>query len=93
MVARAHFSHKSLEGLNGNQKQEKLWQEKGINFNDFPVYLKRGSGCYKFLYSINEGTEQEAIRSIWKIDDSIPIFTQDRDYIEKFIERGCESNN
>lgn len=43
MVAQANFSHKSLQGLNTDQVQEKLWQEKRINFNDFDSTLKRGS--------------------------------------------------
>jgi hypothetical protein len=34
---------------------------------------------------INEGTEQEAIRNKWVIDAEIPIFTQDKDYINKLI--------
>lgn len=32
MAAQAHFSHKSLTGLSGEQMQEKLFQERGINF-------------------------------------------------------------
>ena len=43
MAAHAHFSHKSLQGLNGSQKQERLFAEKGINFDDYPVFFKRGT--------------------------------------------------
>lgn len=42
MAARAHFSHKSLYGQNGKVMQERLWSEKGINFNDYPAFFKRG---------------------------------------------------
>lgn len=40
MVGHANFSTKELHKVNCNQIQEKLWQEKGINFNDFEPYKK-----------------------------------------------------
>lgn len=42
-AAHSMFSHKSLQNLNGKQMQEKMWQEKNINFNDYPAYFKRGT--------------------------------------------------
>lgn len=42
MAAHTYFSHKSLQGLHGAQMQERLWAEKGINFNDYPPFFKRG---------------------------------------------------
>lgn len=71
-LAQANFSHKSLQGLNVNQVQDKLVNEKGINWNDQSTEFKRGTCCIK----TNEG---------WKIDKEIPVFTEDRDYIERFI--------
>lgn len=71
-LAQANFSHKSLQGLNVNQVQDKLVNEKGINWNDQPTEFKRGICCIK--------TEEG-----WKIDKEIPIFTEDRNYIERFI--------
>lgn len=43
MAAQSMFSHKSLQGLSGKQMQEKMFQEKGINFNDYPNCAKRGT--------------------------------------------------
>ncbi|MGL4758390.1 MAG: tRNA(His) guanylyltransferase Thg1 family protein [Patescibacteria group bacterium] len=43
MVAQANFPHKSLDGLNGSQLQEKLFSEAGINWNNLPVRQKRGT--------------------------------------------------
>jgi len=80
MVGRNYFSHKELHKVNCNQIQEKLFQEKGINFNDLPTYQKRGSCIVKEQYD-KDGTE----RSRWIIDKDIPIFTQNRDYIEKYL--------
>lgn len=42
MAGREHFSHKSLYKVNCAGIQEKLFQEKAINFNDYPTYRKRG---------------------------------------------------
>lgn len=42
MAAHTYFSHKSLQGMRGAQMQERLWSEKGINFNDYPAFFKRG---------------------------------------------------
>jgi len=50
-----------------------LHEEKGINWNDYPVPCKRGTCVVKD----DEGK--------WMIDCNIPIFTQDRDYINKRI--------
>ena len=43
MAAHAHFSHKSLQGMHGAEMQERLFAEKGINFNDYPAFFKRGT--------------------------------------------------
>ncbi len=42
MTAQAAFSHRNLHGKTGNEMQEMLWQEKGINWNDLPDACKRG---------------------------------------------------
>jgi tRNA(His) 5'-end guanylyltransferase len=43
MVGQAHFSHKQLHGKKGSEIQEMLWQEKKINWNDYPSFFKRGT--------------------------------------------------
>jgi len=42
MAGREHFSHKQLQNVSCNEIQEKLFQEKKINFNDYPIVRKRG---------------------------------------------------
>jgi tRNA(His) 5'-end guanylyltransferase len=80
MVAQANFSHRQLQGKDCNELQEILFQEKGINFNDLSVPKKRGVTVYKESYM-----KGEVQRSRWNIDEDIPIFTKDREYIEKLI--------
>lgn len=84
-VGQANFSHNELHGKNCSNIQDMLMLENGINWNDYPTHLKRGTCCIKKPFKINEGTEQEAIRNKWVIDTEIPIFTQDKDYINNLI--------
>lgn len=67
MTGRAYFSHKQIEGLNSN---------------DLPTTLKRGSCCIKKYRQ----TMNQTLRGYWCIDDEIPIFKDEgRDYIEKLL--------
>lgn len=71
-LGQKHFSHKELQGKKCNDIQDMLMLEKNINWNNVPTRFKRGSCCIK--------TENG-----WIIDNEIPIFTQNRDYIESRI--------
>ncbi len=42
MAAQAHFPHKTLLGLNKQELQEKLFRQRDINWNNYPVECKRG---------------------------------------------------
>ena len=43
MAASHYFSPKQLHGKDGKQKQEMLFQEHQVNFNDYPPFFKRGT--------------------------------------------------
>lgn len=51
-AAQANFSHKALHGKNSSQMQDML-MEKGINWNDYPAFFKRGT------YVIRRKVERE----------------------------------
>lgn len=59
-AANAYFSHKSLHGLDSKQKQEKLFQEKGINWNDYPDGCKHGYFIKRVVTSKPFTTEELA---------------------------------
>lgn len=92
-AAQVCFSHKSLHGLNCNQLQEKLFQDKSINWNDYPVVQKRGACIVKQSFeglappapAFSDSPSIPFIRKKWVVDENIPVFTQDRNYIEKFV--------
>ena len=70
MLGQCNFSHKELHGKSCNDIQDMLMLQKGINFNDMPTEFKRGVCCRR-------GSDGK-----WVLDKEIPIFTQDREYVE-----------
>lgn len=80
MVAQSLFSHRQLQNKNCDQLQEMMFQEHNINWNDYSTVYKRGSCVIKEQY-----TENDTTRSRWVIDTNIPIFTQDRNYIDRLV--------
>lgn len=79
-IAQSMFSHKELQGKNGDQKQEMIFQKSGNNWNNYPTYQKRGSCIVKEQYSLNGAT-----RTRWMEDTETPIFSKDREYIERYV--------
>jgi len=69
MVAQANFSHKELQGLSCNEMQEKLWQEKQINWAKLPQGQKIGFTCIKekVMKPIPYGPKQGEMveRNVW----------------------------
>jgi tRNA(His) 5'-end guanylyltransferase len=93
MAASANFSHKLLEGKSSSEKQEMLFQEKNINWNDYETKFKRGSIIKKFpiQVEIKENPKGEigvggyATRNKWLPDARTPVFTQDKQYLYDLI--------
>ena len=91
MLGQCNFSHKELQGKSCNDIQDMLMLQKGINFNDMPTEFKRGVCCVKETYypgPIAPGCEDcdidaASLRTRWVLDKEIPIFTQNRNYVEK----------
>lgn len=105
MVGRAFFSHKELHKKSRNDIQDMLMTQKGINWNDFPTYQKRGSCCIKTEEKITEDItiiknrfgedgKKHVVnmkRPHWIIDTEIPIFKgEGREYIDRLVFVGEE---
>lgn len=71
MIGRAYFTHKELENKNGKDIVDMLDNIK-VNYHSYSTSEKRGTCCIK--------TEQG-----WVIDKEIPIFKDNKDYIEKLV--------
>ena len=77
MVGQAHFSHNELHEKTCNMIQDMLHEQKGINWNDYPTYLKRGTAV-----------KRDETGS-WYIDLDMPqLKGDDRAYLDKLIDVG-----
>ena len=72
-LGQQYFSQKELKGVKVKALQDKLFTEKGVNWNDLPTTEKRGSCAIK-----DENGK-------WFIDKEIPIFTRDTEYVNSRI--------
>lgn len=72
------FSQKEIHGIKCNTLQDKMFNEKGINWNNLDTVKKRGTCAYR---TVND----DDTLGKWQLDTEIPIFTQYRWYVEKWI--------
>ncbi len=73
-VGQAYFSHNELHEKTCNMIQDMLHEQKGINWNDYPTYLKRGTAVRK-----NESGS-------WYIDLDMPqLKGEGRRYLDELI--------
>lgn len=99
MVGQANFSHKELQNKSCNEIQDMLMTQKGINWNDLPIYQKRGSCCVRNKIVLFRDSIMETVQlrntskseNEWIIDTEIPIFKNEgREYIDRLIYIGEE---
>lgn len=90
MVGQANFSQKELQCKSCSNIRDMLLEQKGINWNDYPVHQKRGTciirneavmgpyGSRMLCEDVPEGH--------WFIDKEIPIFRDEgREYIDRLV--------
>lgn len=88
MAAHAAFSHNSLHGQNTNTMLDRLRLEAGKPWEDTPVHFKRGAVVRPVkIEKLVPQTGLTCERNEWRVDLDIPIFTQDRSYIETLYQR------
>ena len=90
MVGQANFSHKELQNKSCNMIQDMLHEQKGINWNDFPVDCKRGAAVIKKKIGTNIaaacGIAGATYENQWVIDRNMPMLkSEDRAYIDDLI--------
>lgn len=86
MLGHFHFSQKQMHAKNNSEVQDMLMLEKGVNWNDLPVWMRRGS-CVVREKEIDLGGDMPPPRERVREDEAIPVFTQDRDYVERLLLR------
>jgi len=85
MLGRSLYSQKECHGKNNSQLQDMI-HAKGQNWNDLPTHLKRGRCIVKKAYEVDGVTRYK-----WEVDNDIPIFSKDRNYIEQYLKTEDES--
>lgn len=85
MLAQSIFSHKTLQGKNMAQMQI-MCLEKGTDWNEIDLQCTRGT-CVKRVprFVETENSEIPVTRMRWEIDGNIPVFTEDRNYVEELV--------
>lgn len=89
MLARSLYSHKECHDQNSSELKE-MCLKKGQDWNALPVSQRLGRCAVKnksWKTGTNPKTGQtfEALRSEWVIDNNIPSFVGDREYINKHL--------
>ena len=90
MVGQADFSHKELQNKSCNMIQDMLHEQKGINWNDFPVDCKRGAAVIKRKIGTNVaaacGIAGATYETRWVIDRNMPMLKgEDRKYLDDLV--------
>ena len=90
MVGQANFSHKELQNKTCNMIQDMLHEQKGINWNDFPVDCKRGAAVIKKKIGTNIaaacGIAGATYENRWVIDRNMPMLKgEDRKYLDDLV--------
>jgi tRNA(His) 5'-end guanylyltransferase len=89
MLARTLYSHKELDGKD-NSELKNLCIMKKIDWNSCPTSQKIGrcivkSKMMKTGVNPKTGEEFAAERTEWVVDNNIPVFSDNRDYINKYV--------
>ena len=91
-MAQSFFSHKQLDKKNTQMQKEMMREEKGVIWEDIAINLQRGFVCKRvqveedIVVNIRGREEKKHItRDRWVIDKEIPLFWEDKGYIEKYL--------
>lgn len=84
-LAQSLYSDKEMHGIKCDALQDKMFTEKNVNWNNLSTVKKRGTCAIRKEVEVNG-----VVRNKWFIDEDIPIFTQDKTYINGIIYKGEE---
>lgn len=82
MLARSLFSHKQCDNKN-NIELKRMCKEKGRPWEELDLPLQRGRCFVRIPHYIDT---KDVIRYKWDMDMNIPIFSEDREYINEYLE-------
>jgi tRNA(His) 5'-end guanylyltransferase len=100
MLARSMYSHKELNNKNTKQLHA-LCCQKGKDWTSEPTRFRRGRCIVRSTYESSvsspmapffQGGNGVVIRSKWTVDNEIPDFGEDRNYINRFLVEDRDDN-
>ena len=97
-MGQAHFSHKELMNKNCENIKQML-VEKNLKWESIPVSCQRGICVIKkptkvkTQINFETGSYMEMTRNRWTVDNNIPLFWEDRKYIDSLFNHGGENYN
>jgi tRNA(His) 5'-end guanylyltransferase len=80
-LGRAYFSHKQLENINNTNIKIMLKEKHNVDWGETPLSQQRGVCAYRVPKTLENGK----IKQEWVLDENTPIFSEDRDFIEKYL--------
>lgn len=86
-MASCLFSNKELF-KKSSAEQKKMILAKGQDWDQTSIAQQRGRCLIKRLQTCTRKEKDQVIefqRSVWEVDDQIPIFSQDRNYVEQWL--------
>ena len=95
-MGQAHFSHKELMNKNCENIKQML-VEKNLKWESLPISYQRGICVIKkptkvkTQINMKAMTYMEMTRNRWTVDDNIPLFWEDRKYIDCLFNHGGEN--
>jgi len=95
-MGQAHFSHKELMNKNCENIKQML-VEKNIKWESLPISHQRGICVIKKPTKVKTQIDMKAMtyiemtRNRWTVDDNIPLFWEDRKYIDSLFNHGGTS--
>lgn len=95
-MGQAHFTHKELMNKNCENIKQML-VEKNLKWESIPVSCQRGICVIKKPIKVKTQinmkamTYMEMTRNRWTVDDNIPLFWEDRKYIDCLFNHGGEN--
>ena len=95
-MGQAHFSHKELMNKNCENIKQML-VEKNLKWESIPISYQRGICVVKKPTKVKTQIDMKAMtymemtRNRWTVDDNIPLFWEDRKYIDCLFNHGGEN--
>ena len=75
-LAQSLYSEREIHRINTSKLQNKMFSEKGVNWNDYSVVERRGTCTYKIPTKVIGLNGEIVIRNKWTMDINMPILSK-----------------